>query len=219
MNGPLAARGALVGPLGRGGGAADPRVVYDPFTGADGTMLYNHTPDKAPPGATWSYLPINGDPNTLYLRSNRAGTVDYYLAVVGAIIDSGIADGTIMADITVANSTGAANTGLLFRTASADNRWQFILITNPSGAGTGSVRLIERTAGVSVVRATTNADVVPGSTYAMSVALAGTSIVCAACGMQISFTSSVRSTITSHGIILFTNSLNGSYADNFTVQP
>lgn len=85
-------------------------VVYDTFTDTNGVAIASHTPDKAPVGASWSSY-VAGTT----IESNKASDNS---ADRQAVIDSGISDCTITADMVL---QGGNFFGVMFRSTDSNH--------------------------------------------------------------------------------------------------
>jgi hypothetical protein len=96
------------------GPAVSPYLVYDTFTGSDGTSLADHTPEV---GGPWTVVDGNWTirSNKLHLTPN----IDY----VKVVIDSGVANSK--SQIYVPSSASTGYQGLITRYQDANNYWYF----------------------------------------------------------------------------------------------
>jgi hypothetical protein len=92
-------------------------LIYDSFTGANGTHLHSHTPEKAPAGSVWAEA--NGGPFSISGNKARNAQANDQLSV----IDSGEAD----IDLVVGAVILGSELGCLIRgSGGALNGWLFL---------------------------------------------------------------------------------------------
>lgn len=181
-------------------------IVYDTFTGVDGTPITGHIPDVRPPGASWVNFTYAGT----VLSSNRAGAP---VAAYGAcLINSGVSDGTIEFDPFPVFAFGL-ELGVIFRSVDFSNFWRAILYFNGSSTH-NEIAIIEQTAGVGYVRA--SAGILSSSPGKANLTLSGSNIVFSCDGVTISYASAVRSGITTHGLWLYGSTV--QRIDNFSIS-
>lgn len=175
-------------------------IVQDTFTDTDGTGLASHTPDVDTVGAGWSVLS-----STPVILSNRLDPAEGQ-----AMIDSGIADGIVRADVYGRQNGGAV--GPAFRVQDASNMWFAVIIFG----ATDNFYIFQRSGGSNTVRASTVVTVDLLTYYTIEVTLDGSSITATLDGgNEISFSSATLATETRHG---YWNSSGGAYIDNFIVD-
>jgi len=182
------------------GGAAGP-LVYDTFTGANGTNINGRTPDIAPPGSVWSVI------NAAYaIQSNRAVNTG---GPARAIIDSTISDGTLTVIVNSA-ANASRHYGFLYRSTDNTNWWGAI-------ARNGRAGIIEVTGGANW-RATDDTYTFPTGTHTMTLVLDGANMSYAIDGStKASYSSAVRQTVANHGMYADTGTTT-EYLDDFTVE-
>src|SRR5215471_4384419 len=118
----LVALGALMCCLAATEASAQITMVYDTFTGANGTSLAAHTPDTDLPLTNWT-IRTNG---TLVLSGNSAFSTqgDGWSWPPWAAIESNTCDGTIAVDWTPgAGMPYGPRAGLIFRMSDSMNYW------------------------------------------------------------------------------------------------
>lgn len=182
-------------------------LILDQFTAADSTDINGRTP--APinvPGNNWAVI---GGTAAWAVQGNQAaasgGGVENWLAV-----DSGIADATVSADITVIASGEVQ--GISLRIADSTHHW---LLYWTSG---NVVYLVERDVGATV-RASGALVLTGGTTHEFKAVLLGTTITGYVDGVQILTYGSATSgqTNTKHG--LYAGTISTVRWDNFKVTP
>jgi hypothetical protein len=172
------------------------------FTGANGTDLTAYTPDVGAPGTA-----VGG---TWTIQSNKAAPPN---GSAGAIIlwETGASDCVLSCDIAIP-SASIYSYVMHFRSVDLNNRW--LITLQRDGGGTPHMDITEVTGGVGNVRATTDVTGLTGTTVTLTLTLNGTSIVPALnTGETTSYSSSVRQTVTTHGLGVYTQ---GGYDPNGT---
>lgn len=189
-------------------------LIYDQFTDADTTLVSAHTigPTNVP-STSWTYKAYHAVPGTAQIDTNKvrpttAGKVELYTC------DPGYANGLIELDFNF-GVTGD-EVGIDFRFTDASNHWFAEAVY--SG---GLLRIIERTSGTSTTRATTTlgAGAVPRSTdHHLALTLNGDAISLVISGGAtgtVTYSSSVRNTVTNHGFIIYEGANVNTRLDNF----
>jgi len=205
---PIASPGAV---------AASKLLISDTFTDTNGVLLSNHTiaPTNTP-AATWTYQAHPSLPGTFDIQNNvvnnvTAGKVpEYYL-------NAGVADCIIEIDFTT-HATVNLDTyqiDVIFRNTDNANLWYV-------GKSTAQViELREVTAGTSTQRVANVVTFVKNTAYHFKITLNGSSITCDLSGgatSQLTYTSSVRATVTNHGLLCYGAVANTVIIDNFTIN-
>jgi hypothetical protein len=172
------------------------------FTGTDGTDLTAYTPDVGAAGSavggTWTIQgnkasPPNGSAGAIFLWETNAS--DCVLSCVIAIPSASIYSYVMH-----------------FRSVDLNNRW--LITLQRDGGGTPHMDITEVTSGVGNIRATIDVTGLTGTTVTLTLTLNGTSIVPALnTGETTSYSSSVRQTVTTHGLGVYTQ---GGYDPNGT---
>lgn len=184
---------------------------YDNFTDTNGTLLSAHTANINVPGNAWTLVNISGGTNRSDIQSNRVRVYDGGTgAALAYTVDMSISDLVIYADYIAGGATGG--TGIAFRTTDTTNYWMAV-----ARQFDNTMRIYEKTgAGALTSRASAAKTLTSGNTYKMKLTLSGTSITFVLDGTSISYTSSVRQTVTKHGV----GTLSGNttcYMDRFRI--
>jgi hypothetical protein len=180
-------------------------LVYDAFTDVEDTRLSAHTPDIAPPGASWA------ETGTWQIKSNRAVHTGGGGARLAAI-DAGQADVQISLNLTTPHNDGV-NAGAAANFTDADNQWLVLF------AGS-LIQLYEHTAGGYTQRAQAAFAYSINTTYSFSIVANGDSIFASVDGVEtISYSTADRphKTATKHGLYAYEWD-SGSAQDNFTTE-
>lgn len=172
-------------------------LVYDTFTGANGTALTAHTPDIAPVGSAWdnANVEIQGNLATLKAANTRQKS----------IIESSVSDCVITASISYGGTTTSAlitfACGIVFRYTDVNNFWISSYV--PRVDNTGFI-IWEMQAGVPTIRANMipNPVGVSGVPYSHKVTLNGPSIIAEANGNLLTYSSAFNQNRTKHGFML-----------------
>jgi hypothetical protein len=187
-------------------------LLEDTFTDTDGVLLSDHTMDTGP-----GWTKIEGAVE-LEISSNAASTSSTNAGNILYISDSGKADVVITADITLPYNLyyGAA---VVFRSVDLNNRWTVWIERD---GGTTYLAIYEKTSGTSTLRDTENFSVDPtDSTVTVTVTISGNSITASAANVaDVTCSSSVRNTVTTHGFGIYTELpgyIYGCPVDNFKV--
>lgn len=140
--------------------AAGGVLIYDTFTGANGTALTAHAPDINTPGGAW--VQING---TWTIQSNRAS-----VAGDGNVrIAAGVSNYSLSVIAVAVSATSAA--GLTGRVQDSSNLWAIQIVNS-----TNVFRIAEVNGGVTTVRATTSVTISDGVSYTMAGTFNGATI-------------------------------------------
>lgn len=185
--------------------------IYADFTAANGTAVSAYSSNINVPGNAWVNTNISGGTAVVDIQGNKARP---YNGGTGAALfvttDTAISDLVIYADYVAGSTTGG--TGIAFRTTDATNYWMAVARQTDN-----TMRIYEKTgAGALTSRASAAKTLTNGVTYKMKLTLSGTSITFVLDGTSISYTSSVRQTVTKHGI----GTLSGNtsvYMDRFRI--
>jgi len=163
-----------------GGGGA---VVSDSFNRADSTTSLG----TADTGQAWTALT-----GTLGINGNAAYAVVTSNSV--AVIDSGLADGTVQVKLT-ATATGSVMPRLIFRCTDASNYWML-----QARGSTGKYQLYKNVAGA-FTQLGTDIAVTPTAGDVIQAVLSGSSVTIKVNGVQAATaTDAFNSTATKHGI-------------------
>jgi hypothetical protein len=164
-------------------------LAQDTFTEGSDTTLASHTMDV---GAGWTVVAgtFTASAASDFCISSTTAEVGY------ATTDVGDADGTMIADVTVPNTTSTEYAGFLFRYTDTTNYWRAILNGNAQ-----ELQIAEVTGGTSTTRAATAKTMTPGSEYPLSLVINGDSIVVTSGAESANYSSSVRNTVEVHGLI------------------
>lgn len=215
---PLASRRQLGGLAQSGGGAVEQRVIYDSFTGANGTTITSRSPDICPPGSSW-----NNANFTILDNHATLETEDRQLTV----IERGVSDCIINVDINWswsivnAGTTPVYYSGIVFRYTDASNYW--LAGFNDRSDVTG-FRIFKIEGGASTAVTNGVAGAINGTVYPLSVTLNGNDIsVLFNNTAQLTTSSAFNNTATKHGIRLGYRNLSPApgtvtHADNFEVR-
>lgn len=160
--------------------------VEDTFTDTNSTALTAHTPDTDVVGTGWEAVT-----NLFDIQSNKTTTNSSGDNV--AVIDSGQADCTIRTTLNF--DANLKYPAIMFRVTDADNMWYAQNTVNTT------FEMIERTTASNTSRASTAKTFSNSTDYAFDVVLSGDSITAHVDGgSEITYSSSVRNTVTKHGI-------------------
>jgi hypothetical protein len=138
--------------------------------------------------------------------------------VGGTVIDAGIANCTITADIKTVSTGPFGGNGFVFRYQDSSNYWAAdgVAASSVAASSGASVRITEVNGGSAVTRATQSGTIALATTYTgVSLALDGPSISFTMNGVNVTYSSSFLQTETEHG---FSIALSGaaSKVDNWT---
>lgn len=165
-------------------------VAFDQFTDTQGTLIVNHVPDIGPSWDRW----------------NASWSIGSFLANAVspdgpdglAVVDTEISNAIVSARVRLAGGNSPGNGGLVMRLVNPLNYWK--LIVNQSSQ---TLELVEVTAGIPTVRASTGVSIVDGSTVTFEATLNGTAVVGQVTHEETSWSvsyNSASSTGTSHGM-------------------
>jgi len=170
-------------------GSAPTVLVEDQFTGVDGTLLDAHTPDIDVVGGGWNRFTITGT-GVADIQSNRASF--NFFGAYGYKIDTGAADCTITALLEL---VGGEASGIAYRVTDGSNYFVATALGNNGNA----INIYEETSGVLVLRASKTVVLANGDHLA-TLQLIGDTATFTVNGSSVSFTTSIRNNVTSHGI-------------------
>ena len=185
--------------------------MYDTFTGTKGTALTAHTPNKSP--APW-VLQDSPDDSDIQIQTNRARIEGDGINNI-ATIESGISDCYITATIRYAGGVGTTSTdGVVLRYEDADNYYWIGPVANIN-----KFRIIKREGGSnSIPSEATGITISVDTDYTITINADGTSIVAELNGAnQLTYTDSVHTTETKHGINGYRGGSQQPQFDNFEV--
>jgi hypothetical protein len=178
-------------------------LVYDSFTGTDGTALASHSPEK---GGAWTVA--NGAPEIATNKLKSTST-----AGVRAVHDVGYADVVIESDLL----KYANYVGLLFRYQDENNYW-YVWVNSD---GTNAVFITEMASGTPTNKASTvNIGIVDGDNLHFKITLSGSSISLVISGDRtgsVSYSSSSGASATKHGVRMVAASPYNMRIDNHTI--
>jgi hypothetical protein len=178
-------------------------LVYDTFTGANGTILPDHPPDKAPAGSAWINLV-----GVWGISANKAISSTPAAAANTSCIDAGAADVVVECDLNMANAIYA---GQIVRASASNDYIEVQLALNED-----LLYVITNVLGTRTVIANPALTVQANTSYHIKTTLSGTSIKVSVDGVElVDTTSAVNQTDTLHG--LFQWDVYGATWDNFTV--
>lgn len=190
----IGARGAVGVGLAtqRGGAAIATSGLLDTFTDADNTLLTDHVPDAAPIGAAWgTTIAVYGSPGPLKVIDNTARQTALSGKSIGAsIIETGLSDGVLTANLRTSNQSGVDGQGVWFRCVDANNTWYvditpgYYVILGYAVGGVGSNVVIH------------NCNLLGDTDYQIVVTLKGNDITVTVGGESIQYTSSIHATAT-----------------------
>lgn len=168
-------------------------LFYDTFTGADETLLPDHTPEI---GGAWSVF-LSTDA-FIRIVSNQANASHTVLAPTypGAIGYSDMGEYNVSASLKFRPSANDSNGGIVLRLTDYANNW-LVLVTNQTDA----LNIRERVAAVNVDRASVAVAVTAGQQILIEATAIGNTITASAGGQTISYESATfNNTATRHGI-------------------
>lgn len=189
-------------------------IVKDLFTDTTGTAITAHSPDVEPVASGWTLHVITaGSSNAVKIQSNAAEDVAGTDAggAYAYVVDHNTADTTITCDFTTSSIMGII--GLSYRVTDGSN--YFVAVLQPS---TNTIKIYEETAGTLTQRAFTNVTtgLSASTTYALELTLSGNTATLKAESKTVSYTTSVRNTVTNHGIgTISSNAGTGAKWDNY----
>jgi hypothetical protein len=180
-------------------------LLRDEFTDTNGTNLTAHTIEPYnEPATVWSALM-----GTMTVESNRAqdGAEAVYT------LDAGVADIVLTCDILPGDAATPGTEGILTRASNNDNynlsRWEQF---------GNQIAHYEKIGGGFNLRVTTAlSPSIAAEPYTMIITTSGQQTIVDVGGTTASYSSSVRETVTKHGLRLATGTGNGK-ADNFQIE-
>lgn len=168
-------------------------LILDQFTDTNGVNIQDHT--IAPtniPATSWVVTGASAN-DRAEIQSNQLACK--FGAQFVVVADAGQADVTISVDTIVKSASGSIVVGIVARYVDSDNYWYQKITQN------SIVALIERTAGVEVVRSSNAYSFVVDQTYSLQCVLSGTSIsMTIDGGSTVNTTSSVHQSADNHGL-------------------
>lgn len=180
-----------------GSGSVPPSgLLYDTFSGTNGTLLQDHTPDIGP-----AWTKIEGGALNAVIQDGYCQAASTSSAVALSYIrDAGVADVTISADMTMmAVTSGQHYMELLLRAVDSNNHISgklFDLATN-------NLAIVKHEAGADTVIAAVTFAITAATVYHFSLTASGSSISLDVNGTVVSGSSSFNSTVTTHGFRVF----------------
>ena len=170
----------VAGAGGVGGGGGGPGLIYDTFTGTNGTLLPAHTPDNNSPGNSWVQGP--GTVTDAWSLSNGKAVIDPLQYQRTAYIDTGITDYRVTATVNVAGVSSSFTRGVVVRGDGAGSNQYWVGLTYSGNVlrigdvGYGSLAEVAFT-------------VTPGVDYELVVECVGTTITASIGATSVQYTS------------------------------
>ena len=186
-------------------------LIYDTFTDADGTLIQNHTiaPTNTP-GASWSAAAKIGltDTGTIKVSSNQVLISDAASSRMASVVDVGLTDVVITADVTTNAWGGNTFEGLTGRWSSTTSYWFFSV-----NVSSDAISIHE----VTTVRASASKAIAANTAYAFTVTLVGNVLTFDVNGTSCNYTSATNNDKTKHGVVPVINGGGYTKIDNFKV--
>jgi len=183
------------------GGAGDNTLILDQFTDSDGTLVTAHA---IAPTNTVSASWVLESGTSMVIQSNRA-----QLNAASSIM---VANSTVTDHIVTATynqTSGGIGAGLFARYQDVSNYWRNNILST-------AMQLIERTAAVSVTRASVAKTHSAGVSYALLLSCVGTTITAGSDADEVSYSSSQHAAQTKVGMLAFSTN---ATIDPFQVTP
>jgi hypothetical protein len=186
-------------------------LIEDTFTDTDNVLIQNHTiaPTNTP-ATSWSAAEKIAltDTGTIKVSSNQVHIMDAASSRMASVVDVGLTDVVVTADVTTNGWGGNTFEGLTGRWSSSSSYWFFALNVN-----TDAISIRE----VTTERAAASKVIAINTAYACTVTLAGNALTFNVDGTSCTYTSTTNNDKTKHGIVPVINGGGYTLIDNFKV--